>query len=66
MLKTMSPPFQVLFFIGMVFGMSIFGELIYGLSLSLAIDPSALDKIDWQDPKITLSRALLTPPQALM
>lgn len=58
MLKTMSPPFQVLFFIGMVLAMSILGELIYGLSLSLAIDPSTLDKIDWQDPKITLSRAL--------
>lgn len=58
MLKTLSPGFQVLIFLFVVYFMAGMGNIIYTFSLSFSIDRNLLEHANWLDPRVILSRNL--------
>ncbi len=60
MLKSLTPATQVIYFIFLAIFMSILGELIYGLTLSIIVPKDTLLTIDWMDPRIYISRSFFT------
>lgn len=57
MLKSLSPATQVIYFIFLALFMSILGELVYSLALSIVVPQELLLKTDWTDPRIYISRS---------
>ncbi len=60
MIKTLSPAGQVLFFIFLVVFMSIFAELIWGISISIVVGDEMIAHTNWNDARIYLSRVLFS------
>lgn len=60
MIKPLAPALQVLFFIFLVIFMSLVGDRIWGLAISVSVRNEAILEIDWADPRIYLSRVFFS------